>query len=181
VTFAAQVLPYRGELLSAARRKTFNRADAEDLVQETIAKALDAQQRGLYREDGNTRAWLYRILETTFLKRCYEAKRFRDKRVDIVRAFDCYERFDRFDVVVCPNPEAEISSEVNEALLQLPDEQYEVVVRSDIGGQSYKAIAAALSIPMGTVMSRLNRGRRRLQQLLGDYATENYGLGRARG
>jgi RNA polymerase sigma-70 factor (ECF subfamily) len=161
--FARDVLPLVDQLYRAARRYTRSTADAEDLVQETMVKAYAGFH--LFSAGTNVRAWLFRIMTNTWITSYRSAQR----RVDEVLAADVTE--------VRPNaaghPSAELTAleamvddEVRDALQALPEGQRLVVYYADVEGFRYKEIAAILDMPVGTVMSRLHRGRRNLRALL---------------
>jgi len=167
--FARDVLPLVDQLYRAALRYTRRPADAEDLVQETMAKAYAGFHR--FSDGTNVRAWLFRILTNTWISSHRSAQR----RVDEVLAADVAD--------VCPtpakNPSAELAvleamgdEDVRGALQALPEGQRLVVYYADVEGFRYKEIAAILDMPIGTVMSRLHRGRRNLRALLMDVAAE---------
>jgi RNA polymerase sigma-70 factor (ECF subfamily) len=165
--FVRDVLPLVDQLYRAARRYTRNSADAEDLVQETIAKAYAGFHR--FEDGSNIKAWLFRIMTNTWISSYRTAQR----RVDEVLIADITE--------VRPNavghPSAELAAleamgddEVRDALQALPEGQRLVVYYADVEGFRYKEIAAILEMPLGTVMSRLHRGRKNLRALLTDTA-----------
>ncbi|MER3452892.1 MAG: RNA polymerase subunit sigma-24 [Acidimicrobiia bacterium] len=178
-TFAEQALPHMSSLYNAALRMTRNRADAEDLVQETYLRAY----RGFdgFREGTNLKAWLYRILTNTYIN-TYRARKRRPDESDLedVEALYLYRRLGGLEGAVAGrSAEEEVldrftEAEVKEALESLPEQFRIVVLLADVEGFSYKEIAEILGIPIGTVMSRLHRGRRGLQKRL-------YEFGRRRG
>jgi RNA polymerase sigma-70 factor, ECF subfamily len=175
VTLDEKLLKHRDELLSCARRQTFfNTHDAEDALHDAYLKAIESDRLGKYRPDdagGHTRAWLYRILENTVRTHQSRRKRIRHTPFDeTVELVDVDERRPATD-------SEELSPEVRAAIDALPDEQYEVLVEYELRGQSYKQIAAFLDVPIGTVMSRLNRARGRLREALGPYYVDRYGTG----
>lgn len=174
--FEREVLPLLPNLYGAALRMTRNPQDAEDLVQETYLRAY----RGFsgFREGTNLRAWVYRILTNTFIN-TYRRKAAQPEVTDLdgVDEFSLYRRManDRA-ASSSPDPESELLSgvvdtEVTEALEALP-EKFRTTVLLDVEGFSYKEIAEMLGIPIGTVMSRLHRGRKFLQKRLYDLARE---------
>src|SRR5450631_3469223 len=162
--FAEQAMPYMSALYAAALRMTRNPSDAEDLVQETFLRAY----RGFegFHEGTNLKAWLYKILTNTFINQ-YRAKKRRPEQVDLDDVEDFY-IFRRLGVL-----EGIPDSEVKEALESIPEQFRMAVILADVEGFSYKEIADILDVPIGTVMSRIHRGRRQLQKLLWDYATEH--------
>ncbi|GMU79420.1 MAG: ECF RNA polymerase sigma factor SigR [Acidimicrobiia bacterium] len=175
--FAELAMPYMGALYSAALRMTRNPADAEDLVQETYLRAY--RGFGGFEEGTNLKAWLYRILTNTFIN-IYRAKKRRPDEVDYddVEDFLLYRRLGGLEaaeagrtpesVVLDSIPEAA----VKEAIEALPEQFRVAVLLADVEGFSYKEIAEITDVPIGTVMSRLHRGRRQLQARLWDFAVE---------
>ncbi len=176
-TFSDLAMPYMGPLYSAALRMTRNPADAEDLVQETYLRAY----RGFdsFQEGTNLKAWLYRILTNTFINQYRAAKR-RPEQSDIEDVEDLYlyRRLGGLEAAMAGrSPETEVlegipDAEVKEALESLPEQFRMAVLLADVEGFAYKEIAEILDIPIGTVMSRLHRGRKQLQKRLWDYAVE---------
>ncbi|MEM9514332.1 MAG: sigma-70 family RNA polymerase sigma factor [Actinomycetota bacterium] len=175
--FAAQAMEYAPQLYSAALRMTRNRADAEDLVQETYLKGYRSFHT--FTEGTNLRAWLFRILTNTYIN-TYRAKQRRPDESDLDDVEDLY-LYKRIDTLADPaiGRSAEESlmtllpdSEVKAALESLPDNFRLPVVLADVEGFSYKEIAEMLDIPIGTVMSRLHRGRKQMQKALHEYAIE---------
>ena len=176
--FAELATPYMSALYAAALRMTRNPADAEDLVQETYLRAY--RGFGGFREGTNLKAWLYRILTNTFIN-TYRAKKRRPDQVDLDDVEDFY-IFRRLGGLEAADAErtaetealaALPDAEVKKALESIPEQFRMAVILADIEGFSYKEIAEILDVPIGTVMSRIHRGRRQLQKLLWDYATEH--------
>jgi RNA polymerase sigma-70 factor (ECF subfamily) len=174
-TFADQAMPLMGSLYSAALRMTRNPADAEDLVQETYLKAY--RGFGGFQEGTNLKAWLYRILTNTFIN-TYRAKKRRPDETELDEVEDLY-LYRRLGGLEAANlgrsAEDELmdwfsEAEVKDALEDLPEQFRMAVLLADVEGFSYKEIASILDIPIGTVMSRLHRGRTRLQKRLYDFA-----------
>ncbi len=172
-TFDARVLAHLDALFGAAVRMTRERAAAEDLVQDTVIKAIRARHQ--FEEGTNLKAWLLRILTNTFINRHRRAGLERT----IVEGPDAGPLQDRWTSVATMrqmrDPESELlapmlAKEVARALDELPDAFRSVIVLSDIEGLSYREIADAVGCPVGTVMSRLHRGRRALQIALRDQA-----------
>jgi len=178
-TFADQAMEHMPSLYTAAMRMTRNKADAEDLVQETYLKAY--RGFGSFREGTNLRAWLYRILTNTFINR-YRAKKRRPDESDLddVEDLYLYRRLGGLEGATAGrSAEDELldhftEAEVKEAIEALPEQFRIAVLLADVEGFQYKEIAEILDIPIGTVMSRLHRGRRALQKSL-------YEFGRRRG
>jgi len=176
-TFSDLAMPFMGPLYSAALRMTRNPVDAEDLVQETYLRAY----RGFssFQEGTNLKAWLYRILTNTFINQYRAAKR-RPEQSDIEDVEDLYlyRRLGGLEAATAGrSPETEVlegipDDEVKEALESLPEQFRMAVLLADVEGFAYKEIADILEIPIGTVMSRLHRGRKQLQKRLWDYAVE---------
>src|SRR5680860_929777 len=175
--FAELAMPYMSALYSAALRMTRNPADAEDLVQETYLRAY--RGFGGFREGTNLKAWLYKILTNTFIN-IYRAKKRRPEQVDLdaTEDFYLYRRLGGLEAVEAQrSPESEVldaipESVVKEALEDLPEQFRMAVLLADVEGFSYKEIAEITDVPIGTVMSRLHRGRKQLQKRLWDFAVE---------
>ncbi|MDZ4828458.1 MAG: sigma-70 family RNA polymerase sigma factor [Actinomycetota bacterium] len=176
--FSELTMDYMPALYAAAMRMTRNPSDAEDLVQETYLRAY----RGFegFREGTNLKAWLYKILTNTFIN-SYRAKKRRPDQVDLddVEDFYLYRRMGGLESVdAARTPETEVldalpDTEVKEALEALPEQFRMAVILADIEGFSYKEIAEILDVPIGTVMSRIHRGRKQLQKRLWEYAERN--------
>jgi RNA polymerase sigma-70 factor, ECF subfamily len=165
-SFADQVLPYARQLHSFALRLTGNPADAEDLVQETFAKAYAGF--GTFQQGTNLRAWLYRIQVNIF----YGACRTRRRRpleiaVDAVElaAQDRMAASSAEDVALAGMSDPALT----QALRTLPHAMMTALYLADAEGYSYAEIASMTGVPIGTVMSRLHRARRRLRALLADH------------
>ncbi len=175
-TFAEQAMEYMAPLYTAALRMTRNPADAEDLVQETYLKAY--RGFGGFEQGTNLKAWLYRILTNTFIN-SYRAKKRRpdESELDEVEDLYLYRRLGGLEAVaVGRSAEDELmdlvtDQEVKDAIESLPDQFRMAVLLADVEGFSYKEIADILDIPIGTVMSRLHRGRKALQKALFEFAT----------
>jgi len=178
-TFAEQAMPLMSSLYTAALRMTRNPADAEDLVQETYLKAYRGY--GGFEEGTNLKAWLYRIITNTYIN-TYRDKKRRPEQADVddVEDLYLYRRLGGLEGAAAGrSAEDELLDhltevEVKDALEALPEQFRMAVLRADVEGFSYKEIAEILDIPIGTVMSRLHRGRRALEKRL-------YEFGRARG
>ena len=175
--FAEQAMEYMGSLYSAALRMTRNPADAEDLVQETYLKAYRAF--GSFQEGTNLKAWLYRILTNTFIN-SYRARRRRPEQTELddVEDLYLYRRLGGLEAVSAGrSAEEEVlehftEGDVKEAVEALPEQFRMAVLLADVEGFSYKEIADILDVPIGTVMSRLHRGRKALQKTLHDFGRE---------
>ena len=176
-TFADQAMPYMSALYAAALRMTRNPSDAEDLVQETFLRAY----RGFegFREGTNLKAWLYKILTNTFINQ-YRAKKRRPDEVDLDESEDffLFRRLGGLESVEAGRtPETEVLESipdevVKEALEALAEQFRMAVLLADVEGFSYKEIAEIMDVPIGTVMSRLHRGRKQLQKRLWNLAEE---------
>jgi RNA polymerase sigma-70 factor, ECF subfamily len=173
--FTEVAMEHMPGLYSAALRMTRNASDAEDLVQETYLKAY--RSYGSFEEGTNLRAWLYRILTNTFIN-SYRAAKRRPEVTDVEDVEDLYlykrmsvpggdqagrsaedEALDRFT-----------DEDVKSALEALPEAFRMAVLLADVEGFSYKEISEITDVPIGTVMSRIHRGRRALQKALHDVA-----------
>ncbi|HVQ93991.1 MAG TPA: sigma-70 family RNA polymerase sigma factor [Mycobacteriales bacterium] len=179
--FERDALPFLDQLYAAAMRMTRNPADAEDLVQETFVKAFAAFHQ--FEAGTNLKAWLYRILTNTFIN-TYR-KRQRQPQQSASDSIEDWQLAAAESHTSTGLRSAEMEaldhlpdSDVKEALQRLPEDFRLAVYLADVEGFSYKEIADIMGTPIGTVMSRLHRGRRGLQRLLGDYARER-GLVRA--
>ena len=169
--FEDQVLPHLDRLYSAALRYTRNAADAEDLVQETVTKAFRSFHQ--YRPGTNLKAWLYRVLHTTYISMYRKAQR--RPQEDLQETLDDYSFYDEIARSGGRSAEREVlealtADEVKQALADLPDTFREAVYLADVEGFPYKEIAEIMDTPVGTVMSRLHRGRKQLQKALSGYA-----------
>jgi RNA polymerase sigma-70 factor, ECF subfamily len=166
--FETGELPYRDQLYKTALRLTRNSEDAEDLLQETFMKAY--RHYGSFQPGTNLKAWLFKILKNTFIN---EYRR----RKQVPPQVEFGELEETFESALLPQqsgartPEDEImdaslDTEVRRAITTLPHNYKVVVLLADIEGYAYKEIAEILAIPVGTVMSRLYRGRRLLEKSL---------------
>ena len=190
--FSDLAMEYMPALYTAALRMTRNPADAEDLVQETYLKAYRAfasfeqgtnlkayRAYGGFQEGTYLKAWLYKILTNTFIN-SYRAKRRRpeESELDEVEDLYLYRRLAQSEAADAGYSaedralERITDTEVKEAIEGLPEAFRIPVILADVEGFSYKDIAEILDIPIGTVMSRLHRGRKALQKALFDFGLQ---------
>jgi len=171
--FVEQALPFTDQLYAAAMRLSKNPSDAADLVQETFLKAYQSFHQ--YEQGTNLKAWLYRILTNTYIN-AYRKK----TKEGFTQALDDLEEWQVGDApsltqTSTRSAEAEAidrmpASVVKDALYEMPEDFRMAVYFADVEGFSYQEIADIMSVPLGTVMSRLYRGRRLLRESLADYA-----------
>jgi RNA polymerase sigma-70 factor (ECF subfamily) len=173
--FERDAMQYAPQLYSAALRMTRNPADAEDVVQETFLKAYRAYNT--FEAGTNLKAWLYRILTNTYINR-YRKKQRRPSEVELGELQDLY-LYKRLGEQSGASQSAEkevldsfVDTDVKQALESLPEHFRMPVYYADVEGFSYKEIAEILDVPIGTVMSRLHRGRKALQKKLWSVAEE---------
>jgi RNA polymerase sigma-70 factor (ECF subfamily) len=179
--FEEQVLEHLDMLYAVALRLTRNTADAQDLMQNTLVKALRFHDK--FKEGTYIKAWLLTILRNTFINE-YRRKVRRPTFVELTGAEPAAD--------IGPDPDMPYESatssqealmellddQVKEAIESLPDDFRNAVIMADLQDKSYKEIAEAMDCPLGTVMSRLYRGRKLLRAQLEDYARERRVVGR---
>jgi RNA polymerase sigma-70 factor, ECF subfamily len=175
--FTNDAMQYAPQLFATALRMTRNKADAEDLVQETFLKGWRAFES--YQQGTNLRAWLFRIMTNTFINKYNsQQRRPQETELDEVEELFLFRRMGAFDQSKM-NQSAEdqmlelfTDEEVKNAIESLPETFRIPVLLSDVEGFSYKEIAEMIEVPIGTVMSRLHRGRKAMQKMLYEYAKE---------
>jgi RNA polymerase sigma-70 factor, ECF subfamily len=173
--FEREAMQYTRQLYSAAMRMTRNPSDAEDLVQETFLKAYRAYHT--FEEGTNLKAWLYRILTNTYINK-YRKDTRRPSEVDLGSVEDLYlyrrigseESAEAARTTEDRVLEGLVESDIKKAVEDLPENFRLPVLLADLEGFSYKEIAEILDIPIGTVMSRLHRGRKAMQKSLWEFA-----------
>jgi RNA polymerase sigma-70 factor (ECF subfamily) len=173
--FAEQAMQFAPQLYSAALRMTRNAADAEDLLQETYLRAY--RSFDTFEEGTNLRAWLFRILTNQYIN-TYRAKQRRPIETDVDDVEDMY-LYRRLGNLSTLSRSAEdtlfelfTDDEVKRALEELPESFRVPVLLADVEGFSYKEIAEMMDVPIGTVMSRLHRGRKAMHKKLYDFAEQ---------
>jgi RNA polymerase sigma-70 factor (ECF subfamily) len=173
--FAEQALDYAPQLYSTALRMTRNQSDAEDLVQDTFLRAYRSFHT--FRDGTNLRAWLFRIMTNAYIN-SYRARQRRPIETDLADVEDLYlyRRLPNLQQAAAGLSAEDAfmdlftDTEVKQALEELPENFRLPVLLADVDGFAYKEIAEMLDIPVGTVMSRLHRGRKAMQRALYDYA-----------
>jgi len=173
--FEEQAIPFMDQLYAAAMRMTRNPADAADLVQETFVKAYGAWST--FSQGTNLKAWLYRILTNTYIN--IYRKRQREPFQGTIDELEDWQLGGAESTTASHSRSAEAeaidrmpASVVKDALQEVPEDFRLAVYLADVEGFSYQEIADIMKTPIGTVMSRLHRGRRMLRELLADYAAE---------
>ncbi|MGA0081807.1 MAG: sigma-70 family RNA polymerase sigma factor [Ilumatobacteraceae bacterium] len=175
--FTTEAMQYAQSLYSTALRMTRNQSDAEDLVQETYLKAF--RSYGSFEAGTNLKAWLFRILTNTFIN-TYRAKQRRPQESDLGSVEDLF-LYKRLPSLAGLSESAEEqlldlfpAAEVREAIENLPETFLLPMLLNDVEGFSYKEVAEILDIPIGTVMSRLHRGRKTMHEALYNYASQRH-------
>ena len=180
--FGSAQLPYRDQLFKTALRMTRSIEETEDLLQETYLKAYRHYHQ--FTEGTNLKAWLFRILKNTFINN-YRRNRNRPQMLDFDELRDSGDGFDE-GVPMAQDPEIEslgqeLDHGIREALMGLPHHYRMVVLMVDLQGLSYQEVADALAVPIGTIMSRLYRGRKKIERALLSYGRRaNYISGNPR-
>jgi RNA polymerase sigma-70 factor (ECF subfamily) len=174
--FQRDVLPLLDSLYSGALRMTRNPADAEDLVQETMLRAYRSFDR--FEPGTNLKAWLFRIMTNAYIN-TYRKRQREPQKVssDELEDFDLYQELKMHDPEMSRTPEtivldSLVDSDITEAIDSLPDQFRMAVLLSDVEGFSYAEMAEIMDVPLGTVMSRLHRGRKALQKRLWELARD---------
>lgn len=173
--FSEEALPLLDQLFGAAMKMTRNKQDAQDLVQETYLKAFQAFAS--FEEGTNLKAWLYRIMTNSYIN-TYRKKQ-RQPYLGVVEELEDWQMGGAESTTAMSSRSAEAEaidrtpdSIVTSALNELAEDFRMAVYLADVEGFSYQEIADIQEVPIGTVMSRLHRGRARLRQALGEYARE---------
>ena len=174
--FQRDALPLLDSLYAGALRMTRNPADAEDLVQETMLRAYRSFDR--FEPGTNLKAWLFRIMTNAYIN-TYRKRQREPLKVsqDDIEDFDLYQELKNHDPAYSATPESIVldnllDSDIIQAIDDLPEQFRMAVILSDLEGFTYAEMADIMDVPMGTVMSRLHRGRKALQKRLLDLAKE---------
>jgi RNA polymerase sigma-70 factor, ECF subfamily len=174
--FQRDALPLLDSLYAGALRMTRNPADAEDLVQETMLRAYRSFDR--FEPGTNLKAWLFRIMTNAYIN-TYRKRQREPLKVsqDDIEDFDLYQELKNHDPAYSTTPESIVldnllDSDITQAIDDLPEQFRMAVILSDLEGFTYAEMAEIMGVPMGTVMSRLHRGRKALQKRLLDLAKE---------
>ena len=174
--FQQDALPLLDSLYAGALRMTRNPADAEDLVQETMLRAYRAFDR--FEAGTNLKAWLFRILTNAYIN-TYRKKQREPQKIssEEIEDFDLYQELKNHDPQFTQSPEtlvldSLVDSDIIEALDDLPEQFRMAVILSDLEDFSYAEMAEIMDVPLGTVMSRLHRGRKALQKRLWELARD---------
>jgi RNA polymerase sigma-70 factor, ECF subfamily len=174
--FQESALPLLDSLYGAALRMTRNPADAQDLVQETMLRAY--RSFNSFEPGTNLKAWLFRIMTNAYINTYRKRQREPQKvSADEVEEFDLYQNLKDHDPQWDETPEnivlnSLVDSDILEAIENLPEQFRLAVVLSDVEGFSYAEMAEIMDVPIGTVMSRLHRGRKALQERLWEIARD---------
>lgn len=172
--FEEQAIPHTDALLRTALRMTRNAADADDLVQETMLKAY--RFYGRFEQGTHIRAWLFKIMTNLYINRYRKQKRSpQELSIDDMEDFVLYNQMTQDGAYNSEQPDAQVfgdlfADRVREEINELPEEFRTVAVLAILEGFSYQEIAEIASLQLGTVKSRLFRGRKILQNRLADYA-----------
>jgi RNA polymerase sigma-70 factor (ECF subfamily) len=169
--FSSGQLPYRDQLFKTALRLTRSIEESEDLLQETYLKAYRHYHQ--FSEGTNLKAWLFRILKNSFING-YRKKKNRPQLLDFDELRDSGDGFDDvFPTTRDPEEEylgQELDTEIRDALMALPHHYRMVILMVDLQGLSYQEVADALEVPIGTIMSRLYRGRKKIERTLLEFS-----------
>jgi RNA polymerase sigma-70 factor (ECF subfamily) len=174
--FSTEVMPFAQQLYAHALRMTRNPSDAEDVLQESFLKAYRAYHT--FEAGTNLRAWLYRIVTNTYINKYRKTQRRPDEvELDEVEDFFLYKKIRDSNTGASRSAEDEVLEgfvdvEITEAIEALPENFRMPVLLADVEGFSYKEIAEMTGVPIGTVMSRLHRGRKSLQKTLWQVARD---------
>ncbi|MGV0327220.1 sigma-70 family RNA polymerase sigma factor [Corynebacterium confusum] len=178
-SFEEQAMPLLDQLYGGAMRMTRNPQDAEDLIQETYLKAY--KNFDSFKQGTNLKAWLYRIMTNTYINSYRKAQRRpTQSSADELTDFQLYTTSGHdstgLESAEVAALKAMPDTTISEAMNDLPEDYRMVVYYSDVVGLAYKEVAEVMEIPLGTVMSRLHRGRKLLRKALKDVAREQ-GIG----